>query len=117
MREKRARFYPHYMLAREFPELLKHRRIIINSKKDFSHHFFILQYQADILVNHLTQSTELDIWRDSFDICYIDEGHKGDDGVGFDITEISESDVTDGTMIGQNDDEIGFDTKILDSDV
>ena len=120
--EPRAKYYPRYELAREFPELLKQRVIVMDARKDFTTTFFILQSEANRLVNHLINSTGNPDWRDSFSVCYGGSSHKvdnsisavmdgsatpGDDGVGHG-TGVSEP----GMIEGENRSVNGDPTKV-----
>jgi len=68
--DKKAIFYPRYMLARHFPDLLQHRLIVLDASRDYRRTFLILQQQATILIDHLRQSTGNREWRDPFSICH-----------------------------------------------
>ena len=68
--EQKADYYPRYMLARHFPDLLKHRLIVLDASRDYKRTFLILQQQATILVDHLRESTGNHEWRDPFSICH-----------------------------------------------
>ena len=73
--DQKATYHPRYMLARHFPDLLKHRIIVLDASRDYRRTFCILQQQTTILIDHLRESTGNRGWRDPFSVCHGGTSH------------------------------------------